>query len=236
MPVRFSASSAARFMACPASANLELAIPGWTPPETDEKKGAAAKGTKMHEVFAATAEMTAKEVLALAKALEYVGELRAKRRFKVLAEETVVAEWLDSKPQTTVDLCLYTQDELHVIDYKWGTIPVEVVGNEQLLFYAVSLGHLAPKAHGVTLHIVQPNADNIESWYADTNALADFMARARAAEQKISAGDTTFGPSDHCMFCPAYPHSRAEKGRPMCPVTLNMLYPSIVDEAAILGL
>jgi hypothetical protein len=44
-------------------------------------------------------------------------------------------------------------------------------------------------------------------------------------------------PSDHCKFCPAYPHSRAaEKGSPPCPVTLQLLYPKVVNEDEILAL
>ena len=35
MPERFSASNAAKHMACPASANLELAIPNYQPPVDD---------------------------------------------------------------------------------------------------------------------------------------------------------------------------------------------------------
>ena len=48
MSKRFSASSAAQLMACPGSANLELAIPGWTPPVVDEMKGAKGEGTLIH--------------------------------------------------------------------------------------------------------------------------------------------------------------------------------------------
>ena len=44
MTQRFSASSAAKLMSCPGSANLEKAIPGWVPPVQDDSKWKA-RGT-----------------------------------------------------------------------------------------------------------------------------------------------------------------------------------------------
>ena len=50
------------------------------------------------------------------------------------------------------------------------------------------------------------------------------------------AGDTTLVPNDHCTFCPANPHSRGDKGSPLCPPMMQKLYPFDVDEDAILAL
>lgn len=235
MPQRFSASVAARHMACHASANLPLAIPNWVEPE-EKKTGAAAKGTAMHEMLDPIMRLKAGEVQQFAELITYVAELRATRRFNVLVEESVKADWLITKPNTTADLVLYTQDEMHIIDYKWGRMPVEVTGNKQLLYYAACYAPLAPKAKGVTLHILQPPIHEYNSWFADTNEIGQFMADAQAAEAAIQAGDVTFGPSDACTFCPANPHSRGEKGRPLCPAMMSMLYPDKTDEAEILSL
>jgi hypothetical protein len=224
-------------MACHASANLELAIPNWTPPVEDRTKdNASNRGTSMHEMFAKIMELPARDHRLMTEALSYVSILRSQRRFKVLVEQSVKATWLTSAPDTTVDLVLYTQDEIHVLDLKTGRIPVDVVGNEQLLYYAICFAPLAPKAKGVRLHIVQPWADNCESWFADTNVLAQYMRDAQAAEAAIAAGSVTFGPSDHCKFCPANPHSRGDKGKPLCPAMLQLLYPDKTDEDAILAL
>lgn len=232
----FSASNAARFTACPASADLANSIPGWVAPVVDEMKGAKGRGTNAHAILEQVAVLPAKDILHMSQALAYFAALRSRRRFKVLVEETIVAEWLTSKPKTTVDVVLYTQDELHVLDWKWGAIPVDVMGNEQLLYYAACFGHLAPKAKGVTVHIVQPTAGNMEEWYVSAQELKDFMVRTQEAEAKVLAGDKTFGPSDHCKFCPANPHSRGDKGRPLCPAMMQLLYPPVVDEDEILGL
>ena len=135
-----------------------------------------------------------------------------------------------------MDLVLYVQDELHVVDYKTGKIPVDPVGNEQLMFYALCAAHLAPKAKGVTVHIVQPWAEIMEGWFADTVTLQDFMKLAQQQEAKVTSKTIEFGPGDHCMFCPANPHSRGDKGSPLCPVMMDLLYPQHIDEDEILSL
>ena len=223
-------------MACHASAHLELAIPNWTPPDVDPMAGAKGKGTTMHQLLEPLWTLGATDMKYVAQVVAHVALIRERRRFNVLVEEKVVAEWLPSKPTTTADLVFYVQDEIHVIDFKWGKIPVEVVDNEQLMYYARSYAWLAPKAKGVTVHIIQPYADNFDEWFVDSNRLAQFTTDAIAADTAIQAGDITFGPSDHCTFCPAYPHSRGDKGKPLCPVTMAMLYPPIMDEDEILGL
>ena len=237
MASTFSASQASKFMQCHASANLELAIPHWTPPEVDPTaNNAANRGTHMHELFAATMQLPAKDARRMAEAIAYVAEVRARRRFRTMIEQVVVAEWLDTKPGTCADLVLYVADEIHVFDLKTGKIPVSAFENSQLMYYAVTYGPLAPKAAGVHLHIVQPWADNIETWFADAATLKQFMMDAMVTEKKIQAGSTQFNPGDHCQFCPANPRGRGAKGRPYCPTLMELYYPSTpVDVEAILA-
>lgn len=235
---RFSASRAAQLMACHGSANLELSIPGWVPPVIDREKGAKGKGSRLHEYLEGTSDLTARDLRCLAEALLYMADLRSRRRFHVLKEETVEATWLQSKPRTTVDVVLYTADELHIVDYKTGMIEVSPINNEQLMYYALCFAHLAPKADGVHLHIVQPwtKESNMTEWFISAADLQDFMLLAQAAEKEILSGSTVLSPSDHCTFCPANPHSRSDKGRPMCPPMMQLLYPQHFDESAILDL
>lgn len=237
MPERFSASNAGKHMACHASANLELAIPNWVAPVEDPAAdNAANKGTNAHKILAEIAQLPASQVEAYVKALAYYHEVRKQRRFTVLVEVEAEAAWLDVPTKTTVDVALHTQDQLDIVDWKWGKIPVEVEENDQLLFYAATFAPLAPKAKGVTVHIVQPFADNMASWYIDTNRLGQFMDEARAAQKQILNGSTTFTPGDHCTFCPANPHTRGLKGKPLCPAMMQLLYPHPFDEDEILSL
>lgn len=223
-------------MACHASANLDLAIPGWTPPVVDPTKGQKGVGTQKHKILESVIDQSPKDLMLMVKVLQYVSDLRQTRRFNVLIEEEVKATWLTTAPSTTADLVLFTQDEIHVIDYKWGRIPVSVHDNAQLKYYAVCYSPLAPLAKGVTVHILQPYADVYESEFLSTLDLQDFMAEAQHTETQLLAGDLTFGPSDHCTFCPANPHSRSDKGSPKCPVMLKLLYPPVVEEDEILNL
>lgn len=246
MARRFSASAAGQMMTCHASANLAAAIPGWEPP-AESSGGAAKAGTGVHELVEAlmkmeyvtpskTTKFSAKDMLAFAAMLQYIGELWSRRRWNVLNEVEMSSTWLANPTTTKADIVFHTQDEIHVVDSKWGKIPVEVVDNEQLLYYAATYGALAPKAKGVTVHIVQPRADNMTEWFISADRLKEFMDEALATEAAIAQGDLSFGPSKHCTFCPANPQSRSPKGRPLCPAQMSMLYPSIFDEDAILDL
>lgn len=236
MPERLSASSASKHMNCHASANLPLAIPGWTPPiEDPTANNAANRGTAMHEVFATFALGPVNDTENFAAALQYTAAVRRRRRFKAMVEQEVTAEWLSTKPRTTADLVLYTQDELHVLDLKTGKILVDAIENKQMLYYGAAYAHLAPKATEVHLHIVQPWADNMVEWVVPTQRIAQFMLDSAAAERQIAAGDTTFMPGDHCTFCDANPRSRGAKGHPSCPALMQMYYPTSLDEAAILS-
>lgn len=232
---RFSASSASKHLNCHASANLEVAIPGFVRPLVDPTaNNAANRGTAMHDLFGQLMHLPPGDVENFSAALTYVAGVRRRRRFTTLIEQEVQAEWLAGKPNTTADLVLYTQDELHVLDLKTGKIPVSAIENDQLMYYAVTYGHLAPRAKGATLHIVQPWAGVMEEWYASALRLEAFMLDGQATEQAIQAGSTRFHPGNHCTFCVANPRSRAAKGKPSCPVLMQMFYPTTVDEAAIL--
>jgi hypothetical protein len=238
MPDRISASQVSKHLNCAASANLPLAIEGYVPPlEDPSANNAANRGTKLHDFLAQVQELSVKDQKNFAAAVSYVAELRSKRRFTALIEHGETAAWLTTLPKTTADVVLYTQDEMHVIDWKTGTIPVSPVENDQLLYYAATYGKYAPKAKGVTLHIVQPWADVMEGWFASSQRIAQFMLDVQKAEARIQGGDVTFGPGDHCLFCPANPHGRGARGAPSCPPLVQLYYPRIeTDEAAVLGL
>lgn len=236
MSERFSASRAGRLIQCPGSAHLELSIPGWVPPVEDDTKGMRGRGKILHEFMEVASHLALSDQRNLIKAMQYVLDVRKGHHFTVLTEAKTTADWLKTKPSTTVDLVLHNQQEIHVIDHKFGAIPVEVIGNEQLMFYAACFQHLAPKADGVHVHICQPSADNMVSHFVTRKELFAFMMRVRVAEDRVIALDTTLQPSDHCTFCPAYPHSRSDKGTPLCPAAMQLLYPAPFDEAAMLSL
>ena len=230
-PKSLSASSVKMFTACHGAANLPAALPGWVD-GTPKPGNAASIGDERHKVLAEIAGGSPSEVRAYERAIAYYLSLRDSRRFKVLVEETFEVSWLPSKPHTTVDVALYLNDELHVLDWKTGRIAVSPVNNEQLMYYAVTLAHLAPNAKGVWLHIVQPWAKDWEfataAHYVTVQELEQFKQKVLAADAAISGGSLDLMPGDHCMFCPANPHSRGLKGSPSCPAMMDVLYPERV--------
>jgi hypothetical protein len=228
MTERLSASVAAKHLACHASANLPLAIPGWSPPLVDDT-AASSKGTDIHTILEDSGKYTPKEQLGIARAMTYIAELRMKRRFTQLLEAEGMGWWLKATPRTKADVVLYVQDEIHVIDYKFGKILVEAFGNAQGKYYALAFAALAPKAKGVYFHIVQPFVDNFDVVFFTAKELEQFRLETLAAEAAIEAGDVTFGPSDECKFCPANPHGRGVKAKPYCPALMQMYYPSKLD-------
>lgn len=237
MAERFSASYATRHLNCHASANLKAAIPGYEDPPDDGRIKASVLGTEMHRFMELAQAYSPAEVLALARAMEYVAELRKRRRFKMRLEAQGQGWWLVGKPNTTADVLLYVSDEIHVIDYKFGRVPVEVDGNDQGKYYSLAFLPMAPRAKGVHFHIVQPLVDNIESTFFTRAELEQFKADTIAAQDAILNGSVKFSPGDHCQFCPANPHSRGAKGSVYCPAMLQVLYPPPpLDEDAILDL
>lgn len=235
MPERFSASVASKHLACSASANLDIAIPGWTPPPNQGSTPASTRGEAMHQVLEQMAAFTPKEMAALAEAGAYVAELRQTRRFTQLLEEPTQGWWLDGTPNTRSDVVLYVTDEIHVIDYKFGRIRVEAEGNSQGKYYSAAYLPLAPKAKGVKFHVVQPLIkDGITSAWFSRAELEQFMVDTSMAEAKILAGDTTFTPGDHCTFCPANPAGRGGKGKPSCPAMVSLLYPQRLSDDDIM--
>ena len=213
-------------MTCPGSAHLDLSIPGWVPPDEDPDKGAKGLGHQLHAYLEQTSNLSARDLRCLADAMTYMSELRSRRRFKLAVEETLEAWWLVSKPRTTADVVLHLKDELHIVDYKTGKIPVCAFDNPQLKFYALAYLPMAPKAKGAYLHIVQPwSKEGSNSWFCSREELLAFATETQVAEAKILDGDTSLNPSDHCIFCDANPHKRGDKGHPLCPSMLSMLYP-----------
>ena len=248
---KFSASRAARLMECPGSGDLEKAIPGWEPPaEREEGVGAASMGHFIHDILEKLAlaryitpakpegtPFNAASYRALAGILMYIAELMDGRRWKKVVEHSLKAEWLPSKPPTTADLVLYTQKEIHVIDYKWGLEEVDTEDNKQMLFYLATYWlKYAPHAKILFFHVLQPRIGQLEAVQVSVTELRAFMADAVAADQRMLDGDLTLQVSDHCKFCPAFPHSRGEKGTPACPAATKLLYPSNYDEDAMLGM
>lgn len=304
---RLSASSAARLMNCPGSANLEAAIPGWVPPVEDPNKWVAkGKGDIIHDVLKELGETPPDVALEYSRILSDLQAIRNPQRDKIIRdtaelqkiydrtleryigpggfanfahvlgklvgiepklirfaakaledlqamkrsmqyernviwwyEKEMATNWLIRPGKTTADVMGVAGSHLTIIDYKTGSVPVEAVGNDQLMFYAWTLyksvsGVTRNKLFTVGLHIMQP--DNFNEWNITVPELEKWSKTVLEAEQRIIDGDTTLKPGGHCTFCPANPQARGERGSPLCPAMMDRLYPDDMNVGAILDM
>lgn len=97
MTRRFSASSAAQLMACPGSANLELAIPGFVQPPRQPAK-ARDSGTAVHELLEVGATLTTLELVQRAGKLGQFQQLHHTKRAATLKDLSTFASWYGGIP------------------------------------------------------------------------------------------------------------------------------------------
>lgn len=206
-------------MSCHASTDLPAALPGFEFP--DDRSMAASRGDDIHEMLAQVIGYgTRKDLGDIVKMLSYVNDIMSRRRFNVLTEHKMKMTWLQAGTKTTADVILYTQDELHVIDHKTGSIPVMPNCTQLLTYGAAAMRQgFSPKAKGVYLHVNQPTGDNQVSYFALNEELEQLIAEQTRHEAEILAGDLSFGPSDAaCLFCPASPFKFGVKANITCEV------------------
>lgn len=111
----------------------------------------------------------------------------------------------------TADCVLYHKGlkKLVVIDYKHGAgLPVEVVENNQLLYYALgAMASLEVAPRSIEIVIVQPrcyHADGpIRRWITGPQRILDFIADLEEDAEATRKPDAPLNPGEHCRFCPA---------------------------------
>lgn len=114
----------------------------------------------------------------------------------------------------TNDRCRWKPAErtLIVTDYKHGRgVPVEVVENKQLIYYAIGALMTNPqwKPTTVRLQIVQPRCPHpdgpVRCWEITVANLLDYCGDLKLAAMATEAPDAPLVAGDHCKFCPAAP-------------------------------
>ena len=232
------ASSAARWLACPASARATEGLP-------DDETQYTAEGTRAHEVCEAhlrhclkyweagrvapvlgesirldgQPDDPAEMVRAANQYVRFIHErwVGFPRRPGVFIEQEVdVSEWVPGG-FGTCDCLLIGGGLLHIVDFKYGQgVPVSPVRNPQLMYYALGAYALfrdIDDIDTVCMSIVQPRIQTEpETWQLP---LADLLSWAREVLQPGAEmawkGEGGFCPGDHCKktFCKAYPNCRA---------------------------
>ncbi|MEE0433877.1 MAG: DUF2800 domain-containing protein [Peptococcaceae bacterium] len=234
---KLSASSAARWMACPPSANMASTMP-------DIASSYAAEGTLAHSL----AELALRKY--------FVKGIGPKKYDKLRKEIIDNATWegkplyqkeMDGYVETyvdyvksvaigcnspfvalekrvdfgtwvpdgfgTADCIIISGDTMHIIDLKYGKgVPVSAENNPQLQLYALGAydGYkLLYDIKMIKLTIVQPRLNNISEWSLSLAELFEFGTKAAAAAMIADQGGGEFNPGEHCKFCPGRAVCRA---------------------------
>jgi len=143
----------------------------------------------------------------------------------------------------TADTLIFTENDLHVIDFKYGRhVVVSAYENSQLMLYALGaytqFGFIY-NFDTVKLSIYQPRADNFSSWEVSINDLliwAERVLKPAAALAEAGLGDFCVG--DWCQFCRAKNECRTNAEYRTAVAKYAFREPPLLDDleiAEILG-
>lgn len=222
-----SASASERWLQCPPSARLEEQFP-------DKTSDYAAEGTLAHEMcelklrriftepgmpdrtFNTRMNKLKKQELYQPEMLrftdEYVDYIKEIAYSYPSAPYVAVEKQVDyghvaREGFGTADCIILYGNEIHVIDFKYGTgVPVSAYGNPQLLLYAV--GAVAAYSmifdiHQVHLHVIQPRLKNFTEWSLPISALKDWEHFVKERADLAWDGKGDFHQGKWCRFCRA---------------------------------
>jgi len=219
----WSASSAERWMACPASIRLSEGMP-------DQSSPYAAEGTCAHE-------LAEKALLEDKQCIDYVGQEfhgwtvdeemagfvqvyvdYVRKAARGIFKDTLIEERFDLSNLHeglfgTNDACVREyMGTLEVIDLKYGKgVPVFPEKNKQLMYYA--LGAMQGGEYNkIKLTIIQPRVDEpIKSWSTKPEYIEKFKEDLLYAVEKTKRPDAEAVTGDHCKFCKAKAICPAQK-------------------------
>lgn len=209
-----SASSSARWLACPPSAVAAEAYP-------DEDTAYTREGELAHEVAEAIArgesfvldrEATERgitqEMIECAEGYrDYIQEQIKDDSATVLLEQRVdFSPWVPDGFGTT-DCIIIQGNTMDVIDYKYGKgVAVSAVENSQEKLYglgALNEFGFVYEVERIRLHIYQPRLNNVsvyELTAAELMSWAETEVKPTAAQ--AAKGKGKYKPGEHCRFCP----------------------------------
>jgi len=105
----------------------------------------------------------------------------------------------------TNDFSCWTDDILHIVDFKYGKHRVKAKDNKQLMFYALGAVRgmeLDPKL--IYLHIYQPRVKSRSKFnYQEISIgeLLNFEAELQVAVTRVDKEPEVYKTGSHCYFC-----------------------------------
>ena len=204
-----SASSAARWLACPSSAVAAEAYPEQDTEFTRE-------GTLAHEVAelyargdwtTAAGNLTQEMIDCAIGYRDYIQELTKSDDAIVLLEQRVdFSPWVPDG-FGTCDCIIIQGDVLTIIDYKYGQgVAVSAVDNPQMKLYALGALNdfgIAYDVGQVEMHIYQPRINNISDCSLVVEDLMEWAEQTvKPIAQKAVKGKGGYCAGEWCKFCP----------------------------------
>ena len=220
-----TASGSKRWLSCPPSARLEATF-------AEKETMAAAEGTAAHSLaeyklkrklhFYCKRPVSEYEDAAMDQHTDdyaaYVMGIIADMEQAGSSPMVVIEERLDLSPWVpesfgTADCIVIGDGILHIIDLKYGGIPVEAEGNSQLMLYALGalykFGFLYD-VKTVAMTIYQPRRENISTAFVEVNLLLEWAENfVKPKAQMAFAGEGDYLPGEWCLFCRAADRCRA---------------------------
>jgi len=219
------ASSAERWMQCPASVRLGYGVP-------DEESEYAAEGTLAHDVAArclrhgwdAWSQMATNGVnKEMADAVQvYLDDIRYRYKFELDDLENGDYAFIEHQFHCpSIHEFFYGQADfgyidkekrtLDIHDYKHGAgIVVDVINNPQIMYYACGIleeFNLWIEIDKVNLHIAQPRGFHFDGplrqWSISTEELGVWLEETLVPAMETALESEWTASGEHCRFCPA---------------------------------
>lgn len=142
--------------------------------------------------------------------LDYLKEIALKSKVKPMVAVEMKVDYSKYAKEGfgTADCTIVLQDELYIIDFKYGKgVPVSAEENPQLKLYALGALEKYKMIYSIAnihLHIVQPRLNNISEYKLsrlDLELWGDNVVKPAADKAYMGIGE--FVPGEHCRFCRA---------------------------------
>lgn len=217
-----SASSAARWLACPPSAVAAAAY-------ENTSSEYAAEGTRAHEVAEIVAhdnihpetgrdgfapDVTQEMLDCAAGYRDYIQEqIRTPDAVQMLERRVDFSAYVPDG-FGTCDCIIIQGDTLTIIDYKYGKgVAVSAENNPQMRLYALGALNdygIAYDVENVEMHIYQPRINNISTERLTVSDLLEWAEKiVKPTAAKAAKGKGDYNPGAHCRFCPHAGRCRA---------------------------
>ncbi|WP_040758468.1 DUF2800 domain-containing protein [Sporosarcina newyorkensis] len=113
----------------------------------------------------------------------------------------------------TGDCVLVSDDTLHVIDFKYGSVLVESKNNSQMMLYALGALELFDGIYDIetiSMTIYQPRRENISTFTLPKEELLDWAITILQPKAALALqGEGEFNSGEWCRFCKVAPTCRA---------------------------